>query len=83
MMLEVILLLLSIPTGFLIAWLARDELVSGRKWIRTLGAVSIIVALAGLLYEQHAWTYTCFFILMVCVISLWKSHNPAWAKSKV
>ena len=47
-MIEWIILLAAIPVGYLIAYLAKDELIQGRKWFR-------ILIIAGFL--AGAWLY--------------------------
>ena len=47
MILEVLILILAIPTGFLIAWMAKDELIDGQKWFR---ALIILGLLGGMLF---------------------------------
>ena len=42
-MLDFILLLLAIPVGFLIARLARDELINGRNYLLTLIVLCFIL----------------------------------------
>ena len=82
MIFEIIILLLAIPTGFFIAWLARDELVPRKKWFRVL----IIVGIFGII---GAWTYgfsyiswTAGFIFIVSLIALIKSEDKEWVKRK-
>ncbi len=83
MIIEIILLLLAIPTGFLIAWLARDELVSGRKWFRVLIVVSVLVIIWSWLTSLIYIVWTMGFILIVALISLIKSKDRKWTRSKI
>ena len=42
MLFEIIILVLAFPIGYLIAWMARDELIAGRKWFLILMAIGIV-----------------------------------------
>ena len=73
MLIEIIILILGIPIGHLIAWLASDELKDGRKWFRILVILSFIF---GLLFYFIGWKVEGFsmaFIFIVGLISLVKS----------
>jgi ABC-type Fe3+ transport system permease subunit len=82
MWLSVVVFLLSIPAGFLLAWMARDELIIGRKWFLLLGIVSILLGIAVIFYDWITIMWTCLFILVVCVISYGKSYSTRWTKIK-
>ena len=73
MVIEIILLLLAVPVGLLISWMAKDELKSGRKWFGRIFVVSI--ALSGLffVYNISYISLTCIFIAIVSLISLIRS----------
>ena len=79
MILEIVILLLAIPAGFLIAWLARDEISEGRKYFRILITVSIIGAVLAFLYGRMAESWTMGFIIIVSFISLIKSKDKNFA----
>jgi hypothetical protein len=83
MMFEILLLVLAIPAGFWIAWLARDELVQGRKWFRILIIVSIIGIIGFWIYGFPYISFTMGFILIVSFISLAKSDDKKWVKRKL
>lgn len=75
MLVEIGILLLAIPTGYLIAWLARDEIVEGKFWFRVLIILSIVVGLWFYLTGQRYITWTTGFILIVSLISFVKSSD--------
>ncbi len=77
---EIIILLLAIPSGYLIAWLARDELIVGRKWFRVLIILSIIVGIWFYLVDVIYVSWTAGFIFIVSLISLMKSNDEKWFK---
>lgn len=78
--LSLIVLLLSIPTGFLIAWLCSDELIQGRVWFKAIILVSIIVFVLSYFYNLFVISFTMLFIIIVSIISLYKSYDKKWTK---
>ena len=83
MIIQTILLILAIPAGFLIAWMARDELVQGREWFR--GLVIAPLALAGLFWLLGI-SYLCptlVFIAIISFISFVKSKDRKWTKKRI
>lgn len=83
MLLETIILAWGIPAGFLIAWLARDELVDGQKWFKILIILSFILGIWLYLTGFYAGAWTSGFIVIVSLISLVKSRDKKWTKSKI
>ncbi|MFH1290751.1 MAG: hypothetical protein ABIH92_05065 [Nanoarchaeota archaeon] len=84
MLIELVVLILAIPVGFLIAYLANDELVAGRRWFVGIILLSVIVALWFVLTEgESAITWTCTFVIIVAAISLWKSFDKKWTKRRI
>ena len=83
MIIQVILLILAIPVGYLIAWMARDELIAGRKWFRIIFIASI--ALSGLfwLLGNGYISISLVFIAIVVLISLIKSEDKRWTKKRI
>jgi hypothetical protein len=80
MILKIFILLLAIPTGFLIAWLSRDELVSGRKYFRILMIVSILGTIWFWLSGMSYISWTLAFVFVVGLVSLIKSEDKKWIK---
>lgn len=77
MVLDLILLLAAIPVGFLIAWLARDELIQGRRYLGVLMLVSFVAMVIFAVDETIV--LTCGFITIVSWISFLKSFDSGWA----
>jgi hypothetical protein len=77
------IILLSIPTGYLIAWLCRDELIVGRKWFRTLIIIALISGIIFLIYGNYIIVFTLLFMLIVTLISLIKSFDRKWTSRKI
>lgn len=73
MLIELVVLALGIPVGFLIAWLARDELVQGRKYFRILIISSIIGVIGFWIYGRPVEAWTSGFIGIVAFVSFIKT----------
>ena len=76
-MLDFILLLLAIPVGFLIARLARDELINGRNYLLTLIVLCFILIVIFL--KNEVFVLTLGFMSIVSWISYLKSFDIKWA----
>jgi len=82
-MLEFIILALSIPAGFLIAWLARDELIQGRKYFRILALLSVLIGISSIFFNFYEISFSCAFIAIVSIISLMKSRDKRWTRKRI
>ena len=80
MIMSVILLIFAIPVGYLIAWMARDELVQGRSWFRVLIILSLLSGLWFYLADYIHISLTSFFITIVSLISFVKSSDKKWTR---
>ncbi len=80
----VLILLASFPVSYLLAWLARDELQAGRKWFIILSAISlvivVIISFSRFLIKVPV-ILTLFFIIILCLISIWKSYDKKFIKN--
>jgi len=83
MILEIIILLLAIPTGFLIAWITGDELTQGKPWFRVLIIISILAGIWFWLAGDSYITWTAGFILIVSLIALIKSEDKKWVRKRI
>jgi hypothetical protein len=83
MIIEIILLVLAIPTGFLIAWMARDELVDGKNWFKMLVVASIVLAGLFWIFGFAHISLTCVFIAIVSFVSIVKSSDKKWTKKRL
>ena len=84
-LLYVLILILAFPVGYLLAWLARDELVTWKKWYILLAVVSVIAAipvafLQSLSLIKLPVILTLFFIAIISLMAVWKSHDKKWTK---
>jgi hypothetical protein len=75
MILEILILALAIPAGFLLAWMSRDELVLGRVWFRALIIFSLLAGIWFFLIENKTIALTLAFIFIVTLISYVKSFE--------
>lgn len=83
MLLQTILLILAIPAGFLIAYLANDELVQGRKWFKTLMLLSFLLAVFFAFAKNYTPALTSAFILITTSISYIKSFDKKFTKRNI
>ena len=81
MIVEIIVLLLAIPIGLLIAHMARDELVDGRKWFNALFIIGFLAGVWFFLIDNVAVGYTSLFIALIAIISYIKSFDKKWIKN--
>ena len=79
----VIILLLALPIGYLLAWLARDELIAGRKWFLLLFLASI-ASIAALIFVDFSVKLpsilTLGFLAVISLMAIWKSADKKWTK---
>ncbi len=77
MILDFVLLVMAIPVGFLIAWLARDEIIPGRKYLLAL----IVLCFSSMIIflRNEFFVLTLGFMSIVGWISYLKSFDKKWA----
>lgn len=75
MIIQIIILLIAIPVGLLIAYLARDELIQGRFYFKIISIASFIISISFYIKQSYIIANTSFFILIISAISLMQSHN--------
>ena len=72
--LSVAILILAIPTGYLIAYLTKDELKQGKNWFRLLLILSLIVGLGAYFFGNNLIALTCGFVFIMSLISFIRSN---------
>ncbi|MDP4039745.1 MAG: hypothetical protein Q8P57_04160 [Candidatus Pacearchaeota archaeon] len=82
MILNIIILLLAIPVGFLISWLSRDELINGKKYIKILFIASILGIIGFWIYGFSTASWSSGFMGIVSLIGLIKSEDKRWVKKR-
>ena len=83
MILEVIILILAFPVGYLIAYWTRDELIQGRKWFKMIIIASILGGFWFFIIGEDYISLTLIFILISTFISYLKSHDKKWTKKRI
>jgi len=83
-LLLILTLLAAFPTGYLLAYLARDELVSGRKWFVLLAIASVVASLPVAFYSSLRFPIilALFFIAIISLLAAWKSYDKKWVKKR-
>ena len=69
MIYEIAILILSIPAGLLISWLARDELIAGKKWFKILVIAGVSGIIGGWLFGFSEIAWTSGFVIIVSMVS--------------
>ena len=82
MIVEILILAAAIPTGFLITYLARDELIQGRKWFMVLIIAGIILGVTFYIMKRTPESLTSLFIAIVSFVSYKKSKDKKWTTFK-
>ena len=80
---EVIILILAFPVGYLIAYWTRDELIQGRKWFKMIIIASILGGFWFFIIGEDYISLTLIFILISTFISYLKSHDKKWTKKRI
>jgi len=86
-LLYIVVLVLAFPVGYLLAWLAKDELFSWRKYYITMAVISIILTLPVYLFNLFSTInlpiiLTLFFIAIISLMALWKSYDKKFLLEK-
>ncbi|MEK6847257.1 MAG: hypothetical protein AABY16_03760 [Nanoarchaeota archaeon] len=76
-MIDFLLLILAVPIGFLIARLARDELIQGRNYLLILMVLCFVLMIVFL--RNETFVLTLGFMSIVGWISYLKSFDSKWA----
>ncbi|MEK6889872.1 MAG: hypothetical protein AABW82_00345 [Nanoarchaeota archaeon] len=80
MMIELIVLLLAIPVGLLVAYMARDELIDGRIWFNVLFIVGVLAGVWFFLTGKNVEGYSSLFIAIISIVSYIKSFDKKWTR---
>lgn len=75
MIIEIILILCAFPIGLLISYLARDELIIGRKWFKAIFLVSIFFSIYFYLFGERYAVFSSIFIAIVAIVSYTRSFD--------
>ena len=85
MLYEILILLTSIPLGYLLAFLTKEELVISRKYhliLIILSLISIPITFLINIAENMKLTiiYTLLYIALATSVSLYKSYDRKFVK---
>ena len=69
-LLGIILLLLGIPIGNVLARMTKEELKPGKRYLKSIGILSLIGVLAGLVFSDDILLFSFAFIAIVTSRSL-------------
>ena len=76
-------MLTAIPVGWFLAWLTKDELVSGRKWFRIIFYVLVIVlVVVVLVWKDTPTSMALGYMILVTAMSLFLGKNKKFVKKK-
>ncbi len=81
MIFYLLILILAIPTGLVIAKLARDELIDGFVYIKLLCEISFVLVMVFSFYDEVI-TVSLGFIAIVSYISVIKRYDKRWAAER-
>ncbi|MDO8563935.1 MAG: hypothetical protein Q7R87_02915 [Nanoarchaeota archaeon] len=80
MIIGLIVLALAIPVGMLVAYMARDELIDGRKWFNVLFIVGVLAGVWFFLTGKNAEGYSSLFVAIIVIVSYIKSFDKKWTR---
>jgi hypothetical protein len=83
MITELLVLILAFPTGLLIAYMTRDELVYGRRWFKILAILAVMGIGVSAFFELKYLAYTFAFMAIVAGISHIKSLEKGFPKRRI
>jgi amino acid permease len=71
----------SLPAGYFLAWLCKDELVDGRKWFRIiLACLFIVLVLLLISYRNLNCIFAVIYMIIVTSIALWKGEDKKFLR---
>ena len=76
----IVLFVFSLAIGAALAWLARDEIVSGRKYFIFLIAFSALAVFA--FWGMESARNASFSIMIATSASLWLSYKKSWIRRR-
>jgi len=78
-----VILASSFPVGYLLAYLCKEELVTGRKWFKMISWACLALILVLLfVYRDYSVILTLTYIAVVSLISVHKSFDKKFVKIK-
>lgn len=74
-----VILLLAIPVGYLIAWMARDEIIAGRRWFSSVVVLFAVFGGFAFIKGWYVEALTSGFVIIVSFIAQLKSYDKKFA----
>lgn len=68
------ILLLALPSGYLLSRLCDDELREGRKWFKIITIISLVLG-GILIFFNIVVSFSLLFLAIVSIVSLLKSYD--------
>ena len=81
--LVLVILITSLPLGYLLAWLTKEELVSGRKyflWLIITSFIALVVVLMINIESKSAILLALIYIAITSGVSLLKSYDKKFVR---
>ena len=72
----------SVFAGYIIAWLARDELIIGREWFQRITILFFVVGIGCSIFGFDVEAIVCSFIVVISWIAYFKSKDKKWTGKK-
>ncbi len=83
MLYEIISLLIAFPLGYWVSYLARDELIVGRKWFLLIMGVSVIASIVFFILKDDVIGFSALFILVFTGISYQRSFDKKLTENPI
>lgn len=79
----ILVMITSLPVGYLLAYLCREELVPGRKWFISLGVISFASAILLIIfYRKLEIILILIYIGITSLINLYLSYNKKFVRKR-
>lgn len=80
--LDILVMLTSLPAGYFLAWLCKDELVDGRKWFRIIFACLFSILVFILIFYRNLNTIlTLVYMILVVLLALLKGRDKKFLEN--
>jgi hypothetical protein len=81
LLLYVLMMVTAWPVGWALAWLTREELVSGKKWFKMIiYALVIVLAIVLLVWRDVPMSLALIYMILVTAVSLYKGNDKKFVK---
>lgn len=78
---NILVLITAIPVGWFLAYLTRDELVSGKKWFKLILYILILIlVIVILIWRDTSISFALGYMIIVTLVSLYLGKNKKFVK---